>query len=84
MNQVSSRFSRIYPWFLCGLSFTIQFLVLGFYKGFGSVYVALQQEFKESDALTGNLLQFYPFKFKIRLFIYSRAKAKEVVKYAGR
>ena len=27
--------------------------MLGFYKGFGSIYVALQNEFQESDALTG-------------------------------
>eukprot|EP00794_Sanderia_malayensis_P016678 gene16678-18370_t len=41
-----------YPWFLCTLSFIVQFLVLGFFKGFGSVYISLQAEFNESDALT--------------------------------
>ena len=42
----------------------MQFLVLGFYKGFGSVYVALQAEYKESDALTGKV---YNFNFIIQL-----------------
>ena len=77
VNPASSRFSRIYPWFLCGLSFTIQFLVLGFYKGFGSVYVALQQEFKESDALTGKFCNFIHLNFKfVCLFVQEQRQRK--------
>ena len=52
-SQAGSLFSRLYPWLLCVLSFTVQFLGLGFYKGFASVFVALQTEFKDGDTKTG-------------------------------
>ncbi len=52
-RRLRNIINAVYPWFLCTLSFIVQFLVLGFFKGFGSVYIALQAEFKESDALTG-------------------------------
>ena len=44
---------KVFPWFLCALSFTVQFIGMGFYRGFGSIYVALQNEFNENDAVLG-------------------------------
>ena len=46
---------KVFPWFLCALSFTVQFIGMGFYRGFGSIYVALQKEFDENDAVLGRL-----------------------------
>ena len=46
--------------------------MLGFYKGYGSVYVALQAEYKESDALTGKFYNFsfcFILKFNIIFFV---------------
>ena len=45
--------SRCYAWFICGVSFTVQFMALSFFGSFGPLYVELLRVFKEGDAKTG-------------------------------
>ncbi|XP_065072075.1 monocarboxylate transporter 13-like [Rhopilema esculentum] len=44
--------SRCYAWFICGVSFTVQFMAMSFFGSFGPLYVELLRVFKEGDAKT--------------------------------
>lgn len=56
VTNENRKVSKVFPWFLCALSFIVQFIGMGFYRGFGSIYVALQNEFDENDAVLGKML----------------------------
>ncbi|XP_065072083.1 monocarboxylate transporter 10-like isoform X1 [Rhopilema esculentum] len=49
---------KLFQCLLCASAFLVQFTAFGFYRGFGSIYVSMQEKFTESNALiawTGSL-----------------------------
>eukprot|EP00794_Sanderia_malayensis_P017058 gene17058-18776_t len=44
--------TRHYPWFICSLSFLVQFLAMSFYGSFGPLYVEMLRVFHDGDAAT--------------------------------
>ena len=43
-----------YPWFICAMSFIVQFVGMSFHGSFGPLYVKMLRHFQERDTKTGN------------------------------
>lgn len=62
-TAMDSRIDRIkldgfYSWIVCFAVFLAEFIVMGFYTSFGTVFIALIMEFKASESLAGTNLNF--------------------------
>lgn len=59
MEKVNCTNRRSYAWFICAVSFWVQFLAMSFYGSFGPMYVEILRVFGEGDAKTGIILVYF-------------------------
>ena len=63
------KLDGFYSWIVCFAVFLAEFIVMGFYTSFGTVFVALITEFKASESLAGTNLNFL---FLINMFPFEQ------------